>query len=74
MNDLTQIARILIIGGLLLCFLGLILWFFSRLGLTGWRLPGDIVIKKEHVSFYFPLGTCIVLSIILTMVLYLFRR
>ena len=69
------LGRLLIILGLALVVLGAILSFsdffsFVRLG----RLPGDIHIKRENFSFYFPITTSILLSIILTLILYLFRK
>ncbi len=72
---MPPLGRFLIILGLLLVFLGLVviysdLFSFLRLG----RLPGDIHIKRGNFNFYFPITTCILLSIILTLVLYLFRR
>jgi hypothetical protein len=57
-------AVLAIVGGALL--------LLSRLGVT--RLPGDIVFRGKNVTFYFPLGVSIVLSIVLTVVLNLFSR
>jgi hypothetical protein len=53
--------------------IGLLLW--SGLG-KGWlgRLPGDIHIEREHFSFHFPIVTCLLLSVLLTILLWLFRR
>jgi hypothetical protein len=70
-----SMGRILIILGILLFALGIIITYsgffsFLRLG----RLPGDISIKRENFSLYLPITTCIVLSIILTLILYLFRN
>ena len=56
--------------GLAIAGLGLLM----MLGLPFGRLPGDIVVKRENYSFYFPIATSIVLSIILTLILSLFRR
>ncbi len=72
---MVSIGRALIILGIVLLLLGLILTYsnflpFSKLG----KLPGDISIKKGNFSFYFPLTTCVVLSLILTLILYLFRK
>ena len=72
---MAPLGRLLIILGLALVVLGAILSFsdffsFLRLG----RLPGDIHIKRENFSFYFPITTSILLSIILTLILYLFRK
>ncbi len=59
-----------IIGlGALLIFVGLILLALDRIGVRQWRLPGDIAIQRDGFSFYFPLGTSILLSIVLSLVL-----
>lgn len=64
--------RTLIILGLLIAAVGLAWPWVTKLGLG--RLPGDIRIEGEHGSFYFPIVTCIVLSVLLSIVLWLFRR
>jgi len=66
-----QLGRLLVIVGLILVALGLLLvtgprLSFLRLG----RLPGDIAYRGKHGSFYFPLVTCLVLSAILTLILW----
>jgi len=66
-------GRQLIILGLIIVAIGLVFSLSPRLPWLG-RLPGDISIKREHFSFYFPLGTCILLSLLLSLVLWLFRR
>jgi hypothetical protein len=67
------IGRILIYFGLLLVVLGVI---FSLVGKIPWlgQLPGDITIERERFTFYFPLATCLIISVVLSLVLYLFRR
>jgi hypothetical protein len=68
-------GRVLIVVGLILLVAGLLLeytHFFSWLHLG--RLPGDIRIKRDAYSFYFPLATCIVLSLVFTLIFYLFRK
>jgi len=67
-------GRMLVFFGGLLLVLGLILIFAGRLNLPIGRLPGDIVYRGKHTSFYFPLMTCIVLSVILSLVLYVVNR
>lgn len=64
--------RLLIVLGLLALAAGLLWPFVARLGLG--RLPGDIRIETEHGSFYFPVVTCLILSIVLSLVLWLLRR
>ncbi len=67
-----DMQRLLIGLGLLIVLAGLSWPLLSRIGLG--RLPGDIVIQRGGTSFYFPLVTCIVISIVLSAVLWLFNR
>ncbi len=69
---MREIARFLMIAGATLLGLGAILTIFGRFGLG--HLPGDFVYRRGNVSFYFPLMTSIILSIILSLILWLFRR
>jgi hypothetical protein len=72
---MVPLGRILIILGIALVVLGIILsysHFFSFL--HPGRLPGDIRIRRGSFSFYFPLTTCIILSILLSLVFYIFRK
>ncbi len=65
-------ARFLIVLGLGLLVIGLLWPYLGRLGLG--RLPGDIVIEREHVTFYFPLVTCLLLSLLLSLVFWAVNR
>jgi hypothetical protein len=65
-------ARFLILLGLAILAIGLLWPLLSRLGLG--RLPGDIVFQRENVTFYFPLATCILVSVLLSVVFWLFSR
>ena len=65
-------ARFLIVLGLAILAVGLLWPLLSRLGLG--RLPGDIVIQRDNFTFYFPLATCILVSMLLTAVFWLFNR
>jgi hypothetical protein len=65
-------ARFLIIFGLSLFVLGFLWPYLGRLGLG--RLPGDIVIERENFTFYFPLMTCLLISLVLSVVLWLLNR
>ncbi len=65
-------SRFLIVLGLLIVAIGVLWPFLSRLGLG--RLPGDIVVQRGSFSFYFPLATCILVSVLLSLVLWLFNR
>ena len=71
MGDLGRM--LVFIGGLLLVF-GLILILAGKVNLPIGRLPGDIVYRGKHTTFYFPLMTSIILSIILSVVLYFVNR
>lgn len=64
--------RILIVSGLLLLAAGLLWPWISRLPLG--RLPGDIHIEREGFSFHFPLLTCLILSLVISLLWWLFRR
>lgn len=72
---MVSLGRLLILVGIILVVLGLLFTYsdffsFLRLG----RLPGDIYYRRGNFSLYFPLATCIVLSILFTFILYLFRK
>jgi len=64
------VGKILVLIGLGIAGLGLVVMLGVPLG----RLPGDFYVKRGSVSFYFPLATSIIVSIILTLILALFRR
>jgi len=66
-------GRLLIILGLTLTAAGLLLTFAGKIPLIG-KLPGDLRIERENFSFYFPLGTCLLLSLLLSLIFWLFRR
>jgi hypothetical protein len=69
-----QLGKILIIFGVVLVVVGLLFLLSAKVKFIG-HLPGDIQIKKERFTFYFPIVTCIVISIILTIILnVIFRR
>jgi hypothetical protein len=71
----TSLGRTLVAAGILLIVLGIILGYpelFSGLRLG--RLPGDISVRRGNFSFYFPLTTCILVSVVLTLICYLFKK
>jgi hypothetical protein len=70
---MTDMGKWLIVLGLVIAATGIILTFAGKFPWLG-RLPGDIFIKRENVSFYFPLATCIIVSAIVSFVLWLFRK
>ncbi|HEX9146978.1 MAG TPA: DUF2905 domain-containing protein [Candidatus Binatia bacterium] len=67
------LGKTLIYLGVLLIVVGLIFSFAGKLSWLG-HLPGDIYIRRERFTFYFPLATCLLISVIITLVLYFFRR
>jgi len=70
---MNELGKMLVIGGLLAAAVGALLW--SGLG-RGWlgRLPGDINYSKGDFSFHFPLVTCLLVSVGLTLLMWLFRK
>jgi hypothetical protein len=67
-----DVSRFLIVLGLIVLAAGLAWPFLSRLGLG--RLPGDIAISRDGFTFYFPLVTCIILSLVFSALYWLFHR
>jgi hypothetical protein len=67
-----SLGRLLVIFGLCLVVIGALLIFAPKIPLLG-RLPGDIVIRRENFTFYFPVATCIVISLLFTILLRIFR-
>jgi Protein of unknown function (DUF2905) len=65
-------ARFLIVLGLAILVVGLLWPYLSRIGLG--RLPGDIVIERDNVTFYFPLMTCLLLSLLFSLVFWIANR
>jgi Protein of unknown function (DUF2905) len=70
---LDGFGKTLIYIGIVLIIVGIV---FSASGKIPWlgNLPGDIYIQRGRFTFYFPLATCLLISVIITLVLYLFRR
>lgn len=66
-------GKILIFVGFILILFGLIFSFVEKIPYFG-KLPGDIYIKKENLTFYFPITTCILISIILSLIFYIISR
>lgn len=73
MNPFEEFGKMLIIFGIFILGIGLLLTLGGKIPYLG-RLPGDIVIKKGNFTFYFPIVTCILLSVLLTLIFSLFRR
>ncbi|HAX98644.1 MAG TPA: DUF2905 domain-containing protein [Candidatus Atribacteria bacterium] len=69
-------AKTIIIIGVILIVIGLVMMFLPKLPFLQrlGRLPGDIIVKKGNITFYFPWVTCIIVSIILTIIFSILRR
>jgi hypothetical protein len=67
-----RMQRFLILAGLVLLLTGLLWPWLSKLGLG--RLPGDIVIERENTRIYFPIATSILISLVLSLIFWLFRK
>jgi len=68
-----DLGRLLIIFGIALIAVGMLLTLGGKVPWLG-KLPGDIFYKSDHLTFYFPLATCIVVSVVVSLLLWLFRR
>jgi hypothetical protein len=76
-NPLGELGKLLLVVGMILVVAGALLLFGVRLPFRLGRLPGDIVYHGRHGSFYFPVVTCIVLSLVLSLLIWIanfFRR
>lgn len=71
---MNELAKGLIGIGILLVLVGGVLLLAARFGLPLGRLPGDVSYRGKNFSVYFPLGTCIVISVVLSLVFYVFSR
>ncbi|PLV59471.1 DUF2905 domain-containing protein [Thermotoga sp. KOL6] len=67
------IGRFLILMGLILVVFGVLLLLFEKIPFLG-KLPGDIVIRKKNFVFYFPLMTSLIISVVISLILYLISR
>ena len=75
--DLREIGRLLLVFGGIVVLVGAFFYFGGKLPFRLGRLPGDISYKSEHSAFYFPVVTCLALSVALSLILWLinhFRR
>jgi hypothetical protein len=77
MDSMQQLGRLLLLAGAILLVLGALFYFGPKLPFRIGRLPGDIVHRGQHGTFYFPLVSCIVISVVASLVVWLinnFRR
>jgi hypothetical protein len=68
------LGRLLMVAGMVMLALGALITLAGRLPIKLGHLPGDIVVRGRHGVFYFPLVTCILLSAVLSLILWLVRR
>jgi hypothetical protein len=73
MHELVQIGRTLMLVGAVILVLGVVLMIAGKVPYVG-RLPGDIVWKRGSFSFYFPLATCLIVSLVVSLIIYLVRK
>ena len=72
-TPIEQIGKLILFTGLLIAVIGILLILSGKISWIG-KLPGDILIRKKNFTFYFPLATSVLLSIILSLILYLFSK
>ncbi len=70
---MPAMGKMLIVAGIILIVMGLAFLFAGKIPFLG-RLPGDISIQKERFGFYFPITTCIIISIMITILFAIFRK
>ncbi len=73
MDPLQEIGKMIVLFGMVLVVLGLVLLLAGKLPYIG-RLPGDIIVQRKNFTFYFPLGTSILLSIVLSLLFWILSR
>ena len=71
---MAELGKMLVGLGLLLLLVGGGLWLASRMGVPLGRMPGDVTYRGKNVQVYFPLGTSILISIVLSVIFYLISR
>jgi len=71
---MTDIGKVLLVLGLVVAAAGLVFMLLGKTNLPLGRLPGDILYRGKHTTFYFPLATSILLRVVLSLVLYLIGR
>jgi len=72
-QNMSELGKMLIVFGVIMAVVGVVLVLAPKIPWLG-KLPGDFTYRGERFTFYFPLATCVLLSVILSLILYLFRR
>jgi hypothetical protein len=70
---LPNFGKFLVVAGLVIAGVGIVLLLSNKVGWIG-RLPGDITVRRGNFTFYFPLATCILISVVLSVILWFFRK
>jgi len=70
---MAPIGKLLVLTGLILVVIGILVWLSPKIPLLG-KLPGDIHYEGKHVRIYFPLATCVVLSVVISLLFFLLSR
>ena len=73
MSDFSSMGKWLVVMGLVVAAIGALIWLSGKVPLLG-RLPGDIKIESEHFKFYFPLASCLVLSAVGSLILWILSK
>ena len=74
MDPLRELGRALLILGALIVIVGAVLYFGVRVPFRLGRLPGDVIHRGEHATFYFPIVTCLVISVVLSVLFWFFSN
>jgi len=70
---MAGLGKSLIIFGIIIIAFGIVITFAGKIPWLG-RLPGDIQIKRDNFTFYFPMATCIILSVFISLIFWLFKK
>lgn len=73
MPEFQQIGKLLIFAGIFIAILGVLFFFGDKIPFLG-KLPGDIIVRKKNFTFYFPIVTSILLSLLISLIIYFFRK
>ncbi|MEW6409615.1 MAG: DUF2905 domain-containing protein [Nitrospirota bacterium] len=73
MPDISGLGKILVIIGMVIVAIGVFFILFNKIPWFG-KLPGDIIVQKKNFTFYFPITTSIIISVIITLLLWIFLR